>query len=369
MPLSTLQIDERTDWGGGQSQVLHLLKGLIAAGHGAELVTRPDSVLGARAEQLGIKVHPIRMRSEVDVLSARRIARIVRSGGFDIVHMHTARAHSLGAMACAFNRSPACVVARRIAFRVKTGPLGLAIPIKYRGRIDSYIAVCGAARDRLVDAGVDPEKVHVVHSGAVLPDIDPGKDVRRELGIGPDEKIVCNAGALVDAKDQQSLIRASKIVIEKAPGTKFIIVGKGKLERTLKKLAARIGVADSVIFTGFREDIGSYLGAADVFTLSSEMEGLNNSVVEAMMMGKPVVATKVGGIEEIIDHEKTGLLVQPGDHAVLARAIIDILKNPEKAAALAGAGREKARERFTAERMVAGTISVYEKLVKERCKT
>jgi len=369
MPLSTLQIDDRADWGGGQSQVLHLLKGLASASHKAELVTRPGAVLGGRARALGIKVHPVPMLGEVDLFSARRIAGIIRSGNFDIIHMHTARAHALGAMACAFNHSPACVVSRRVAFPVKGGPFGIAKFLKYRRRIDAYIAVCEAAGDALVSAGVDPARVHVVHSGVVPPEVAEGKDVREELGIGPDDRLVGNVGALVEAKDQHCLLRAALFVLERLPKAKFVIVGDGEQERSLKDLASELGVGGSVILTGFKDDVGSYLRAFDVFALSSKMEGLNNSVVEAMMMGKPVVATRVGGIPEIIEHEKTGLLVPPGDHAALAGAILDILENPEKAAALAYAGREAAHERFTAERMVEGTIAVYENLLKDRCRT
>jgi len=295
------------------------------------------------------------MLGEVDLFSARRIAGIIRSGNFDIIHMHTARAHALGAMACAFNRSPACVVSRRVAFPVKGGPFGIAKFVKYRRRIDAYIAVCEAAGEALVSAGVDPAKVRVVHSGVVPPEVSEGKDVREELGIGPDDKLVGNVGALVEAKDQHCLLRAALFVLERLPKAKFVIVGDGEQERSLKDLASELGVGGSVAF--------------DVFALSSKMEGLNNSVVEAMMMGKPVVATRVGGIPEIIEHEKTGLLVPPGDHAALAGAILDILENPEKAAALAYAGREAAHERFTAERMVEGAIAVYENLLKDRCRT
>ena len=173
----------------------------------------------------------------------------------------------------------------------------------------------------------------------------------------------------MEAKDQHCLLRAALFVLERLPKAKFVIVGDGEQERSLKDLASELGIVGSVILTGFKDDVGSYLRAFDVFALSSKMEGLNNSVVEAMMMGKPVVATRVGGIPEIIEHEKTGLLVPPGDHAALAGAILDILENPEKAAALAYAGREAAHERFTAERMVEGTIAVYENLLTDRCKT
>jgi glycosyltransferase involved in cell wall biosynthesis len=362
MPLSTLQIDDRIAWGGGQSQVLHLLKGLNDASHHAELVTRPGSVLGKRAGEIGVTVHTIPMRGEADLFSAWKIARIVRSGDFDIVHMHAAHAHTLGALACALNSSPKCVVSRRVVFPIKTGPLGLAT-IKYRYRINAYIAVCGAAKEALVSAGVDPRMIHVVHSGVVPPCAIEGKDVRAEFGIAPRQRLVGTVGELVEAKGQRHLIAAVPLILKKRPETKFMIVGGGRLETELKNRVSRLGVADSFVFAGFRDDVGNCLEAFDMFVLPSDMEGLNNSIVEAMMMGKPVAASNVGGIPEIVKHGETGLLFAPGKPTLLAEAVLDLLNNPEKASALASAGREYAMGHLTADKMIESTISVYRNLL------
>ncbi len=364
MSFSTLQIDDRLAWGGGQSQVLHLLKGLKDASHRAELVTRPGSALGKRAAEIGVKVHEVPMRGEADLLSAFRIALIVRSGRFDIVHMHAAHAHALGMLACALNKSPKCVVARRVVFPIKEGPLGLA-RLKYLRRIDGYIAVCGAAKDVLVEAGVEPSKVRVVHSGVTAPRVIEGKSVRAEFGIGPPEKLVGTVGELVGAKGQAFLIEAVPLVLEKIPTAKFMIVGSGELESELRSLALRLGFAEFFIFTGFRNDVGNCLDALDLFVLPSITEGLNNSIVEAMIIGKAVVATNVGGIPEIVKHGETGLLVPPGDPASLADAIVELLENSEKRHMLASAGREFATNNLTAEKMVEGTIAVYEDLLKD----
>jgi glycosyltransferase involved in cell wall biosynthesis len=193
-----------------------------------------------------------------------------------------------------------------------------------------------------------------------------GAKIRNELGIKADEKLIGNIGALVDAKGQHCLVEAIPMVLKEVPDAKFVIVGGGKLEAKLKALAAQRGVSDSVFFPGHREDIGGFLDAFDAFVLPSRMEGLNNSVIEAMMVGKPVIGTDVGGIPEIIEHEKTGLLIPPGDHAALAEAIVNIVNDSEKAAALASEGRDFALRRFTAERMVSDPIGVYDKLLRDR---
>lgn len=367
MSFSILHIDDQHTWGGGQAQVLSLLKGLRDDSHRAELVTQPGSVLGKRAKDGGFKVHSMRMRGDADVFSARRISDIIRSDDFDIIHMHTGHAHMVGAMACAFNSSPACIVSKRVAFPINKGPLGIA-RLKYFWRIDVYVAVSDAVKNVLIAAGVRPSRIHVVNSGIVPPTVGSGLAVREEIGVGADQKLVGNIGALVEAKGQRYLLEAAPLILKEMPETRFVIIGDGKLESKLKDIAFRLGVSDAVCFAGFQEDIGRYLTAFDVLVVSSLMEGLNNSAIEAMMVGKPVVGTDVGGIPEIIEHGKTGLMVPCENHIALAEAVLDILNNPEKAAAFGSAGREVAYKKFTVERMVSGTIGVYEKVLKERCR-
>jgi glycosyltransferase involved in cell wall biosynthesis len=364
MSFSTLQIDDRLAWGGGQSQVLHLLKGLKEASHHAELVTRPGSALGKCAADIGIKVHEAPMRGDVDLFSALRIAKIVRSGGFDIVHMHASHPHALGLMALTLNRAPKRVVSRMVVFPIKQGPLGLG-RLKYLMKVDGYIAVCGAAKDVLIEVGVEASKVRIVHSGALAPRMIEGKSVRAEFGMGPDTKLVGTVGELVEAKGQRHLIEAVPIILKKIPSARFMIVGGGELESELRAQAFRLGFAEFFVFTGFRKDVGNCLDAFDLFVLPSIMEGLNNSIVEAMMMEKPVVGTNVGGIPEIVKHGETGLLVPPGDPASLAEAVVELLENPEKAHTLASAGRDFAMNNLTAKKMVEGTIAVYEDILKD----
>ncbi len=367
MSFSILHIDDQHTWGGGQVQVLSLLKGLRESSYRAELVTQPGSILGKRAKDAGLMVHSMRMRGDADVFCARRISNIIRSDDFDIVHMHTGHAHMVGAMACAFNPSPACVVTKRVAFPINKGPLGIA-RLKYFWRIDTYIAISDAVKNVLIAAGVRPSKIHVVYSGVVPPDTESGVTVAEDIGVGAERKLIGNIGALVEAKGQRYLLEAAPLILKQVPEARFVIVGDGRLKSKLKHLASRLGVSDAVRFVGFQENVGRFLAAFDVLVLPSLMEGLNNSAIEAMMVGIPVVGTKVGGLPEVIDHGRTGLLVPPEDHVALAEAVLEVLSNPEKAAAFGSAGRDVAYKRFTVSRMVSGTIGVYEKVLKERCR-
>lgn len=346
----------------------YLLKGLNDRSLPAELITQPASVLGERARANGVVVHEVRMRGEADVLAARRISSIVRSGRFDVVHMHTSHAHMLGCMACAMNPDPVCIVSRRVDFPVKKHALSLS-RMKYRFRVDHYIAISRAVRDVLIEGGVDPNRISIVHSGVEVRREDrPAPDIRAEFRLPPAVRIIGTVGALVDHKGYRYLIEAAPAIMQNAPEAKLVLVGDGELRTDLESLASQCGVENAIIFSGYRPDAHALLGQFDIFAAPSHMEGLNTSILDAMMLGRPVVATTAGGIPEIIEDGKTGLLVPPGNPRALAAAIVDLLRDPEKAERLALAGHKKAVEEFTAERMVEGTIAVYERLLKERCK-
>ena len=366
MRTSSLHINDQSTWRGGERQVYNLLKGLKERGHHAELVAQPGGALGERAKAMSTSVHSIRMRGEADLLAAGRIAGLVYKEKFDIVHMHTAHAHTLGCIACAFNSRPRCVVSRRVINPIRKSPFLPAI-LKYRWRVDHYVAISEAVKKVLTAGGVRESKVSVVHSG-VEPraDLPPRAEIRRSLGFPEGANIVGSVGALVDHKGQRFLIEAAPIVLRQRPQTKFILVGDGEQAGALKTLASELNVDDAIMFTGYQSNAHEYISAFDVFVAPSLMEGLNTSILDAMMLGRPVVGATAGGIPEIIEHEKTGLLVPPRNARALAEAILDLLSHQDKSKRLALAGHSRAVAEFTADQMVEGTIAVYESLLKDR---
>jgi glycosyltransferase involved in cell wall biosynthesis len=309
------------------------------------------------------------MHGEADVIAAGRISRLIGREQFDIVHMHTAHAHTLGCLACTFNRKPLCIVSRRVDFPISRKPFGLAA-LKYRWRVDHYIAISQAVKDVLVAGGVNEDMVSIVHSGVQLRTVTGSRDeLRHALGIALEEKLVGTVGALVDHKGHRFLIEATPLVLQKAPLTRFIIVGDGELMSPLRSLASKLNVNNAIMFAGFQPEVDKYMAAFDLFVAPSHMEGLNTSILDAMMLGRPVIGTTAGGIPEIIEHGKTGLLVPPKDPAALAEAIVALVTDLSKAENLARAGHERVQERFTADRMVEGTIAIYKNLLSERCKS
>ena len=356
---ASLHVDTERRWRGGQQQVLHLLEGLAARGLRAELAAPPDSALAGRARAAGFTVHPIRMRGEWDLPSAARLAAAVRRGGFGVVHLHTSRAHGLGRVASLLVRMPGVVVSRRVVFRVRGG---LVRRFKYLCGVDKYLAISYAVRDVLIAAGVAGERVAVVHSG-----VDPARfgpapaaDVRGEFGLPADALLLGVVGHLDVRKGQRDFLAAAARIAPDFSGARFLLVGDGGDAPALRDLAATLGIAERVIFAGFRTDVPAVLAALDVFVMPSHAEGLCTAAVEAMMAGLPVVATSAGGLPEVVEDGQTGLLVPPGAPEALAGAAAKLLADADLRRRLGERGRQRALERFSVGSMVDGTIAVYE---------
>jgi glycosyltransferase involved in cell wall biosynthesis len=240
--------------------------------------------------------------------------------------------------------------------------------IKYRFMADHYIAISQRIKDVMVADGVDDQRIFVVYSG-----VDPqrfadsnAESLRPEFDIGEEQKVVVNVAHLAGHKGQKYLVRAIPHVLARLPDTRFFIVGEGELINDLKALASSLGIKHELVFTGFRSDVGSFYKIADLFVMSSTDEGLGTAVLDAMALGKPVVATRTGGLPEIVQNGRTGRLVAPADHLALADGIIEMLTHTEAGNRMADRGRAMVRQLFSIDAMVDNNIEVYKKVMAAR---
>ena len=185
---------------------------------------------------------------------------------------------------------------------------------------------------------------------------------RRLLGVGPDEPVVGTVANFTPKKDQRTLLRAIELLVADVPDVRVVLIGTGPLEGALKAQAAAAGLGDQVLFTGIRDDVQELLPGFDVFVLSSLHEGLSIALIEALAAGVPCVATRVGGVGEVVQDGVDGLLIPPGDPHVLATALGKVLLDPELRASLGAAGKENAR-RFTISTAVERIETVYDQLL------
>jgi len=358
----SLHVDTARSWRGGQNQVLVTVLGLRALGHRAALVAHPRGELRRRAEE-GLELVPLAPRAEMDLAAAWRLARVIRRLTPDIVHAHDPHAVAMAALALSMStqaRTPRLVASRRVDFRLARNALSRW---KYR-QVDLFICASEAIRRIIVADGVRPERTVTVREGIDLGRVAaaPAAALHEELWLPHHAPIVGNVAALVPHKGQRHLIEAAALVVRQVPDARFVIAGEGELRPVLERAIKEHRLEKHVLLAGFRPDVLSLHKAFDIFVMSSVTEGLGTSLLDAMACGRPVVATTVGGIPEVVVDGETGFLVPPRDHEGMAAALVKLLRDEDLRQRMGNAGLARARRRFSAERMVQETLRVYRRV-------
>jgi glycosyltransferase involved in cell wall biosynthesis len=358
--LTVLHIDTERAWGGGQAQVVELCRFLAGRGHRQLVACPSDGMLSPALAGLGIPLHDLRVRNDIDLRAAWRLRRLLRARIFDIVHFHTARAHALAPWLP--HRNSRFVASRLMDYPPHFRP---RVRYLYNRCVDGVIAISQAIADVLIGAGVDPEQLRVIHlgidCGRFAPDAARREQVRRAWGAAEDV-VLFTAAVLVARKGHDVLLDALAPLLRAGLPLRWVICGEGPLRAQLAAQVAARGLTERVTFTGFSTEVHHLLSGADVFVLPSRHEGLGIAVMEAMAAGLPAVASRVGGLPEIIVDGETGLLVPPGDAAALAAAIERLARAPAWARALGERGRVRAHSLFSSAAMAAAVERYYYEL-------
>lgn len=361
MPFTILHLNTERSWRGGEAQTLRLAAGLRDRGHRCLVAAPPGSPLLDRAAGAGLEPLPFRARGELDPAAALRLARILGTWRVQLLHDHTAHAVTLGTLASLVAGRRPVVATRRVSFPVRGRFLGR---LKYSFRIDRLIAVSEAIRARLIADGFDPRHVVTVHSGIDLERFERGDRSRFRATLGAPAGfetafLVGTAGHLAAHKGIDLFLDAAALAARELPQLRFVIIGRGEEEGRLRARAARLGLSERVVFTGFRDDMPDVFAGLDLFVLASlSGEGSPAVVKEAMAAGVVVAATALEGLEEIVEDRRHALLTPPGNAPALARTIVLLASDPALRERLVVAAREKVRE-FTADQMVERTERVY----------
>jgi len=363
---NVLHVNTAKTWRGGEQQMVYLLKGLYARGLRAEVVCLPRSPAAERSRAAGATVNELSMRFEFDPVAAFRLAGLARRGGFNILHTHTAHAHSIAWMARRFLGADCrLIVHRRIEFRPRRGIFGLGSR-KYRRRVDAFIAISNRLKEILVEAGVEPWRVFTVRS-VTDPErflkAEPNPALRHALGIPEDAFVVGNIGYLVGHKDHVNLVEAAAVAIREIPGLRVVIVGSGPLKDKIEARARELGIAERVVLTGFRDDVPQLIQMFDLFALSSSEEGICSTLMDVMATGRPIVATNAAGVREAVLDGETGIVVPIKDPAALAAGIVRLHRDKDTARQMVERGRERVLRHFTAEVLTEKTIAVYQRVL------
>lgn len=355
---------------GGVEEVVLALLQRLDPGEFRMAVAAPAALLDAFAADLrGVPV----VLDAVDEgrRGARRLARFMRAVRPDVVNAHLFRATAVAAPLARLHGARVVETYHgREAWR--RGPIrGSFAPDRAVCRlVDRVIAVSQAAADFLVRGkGYPAAKVTVIPNGRDLSRFTPGahrETVRKELGVGGETPLVGVVGRLDAQKGHTYLLRAWPAVRAEFPDARLLLIGDGALREPLAAEAQALGIADSVVFTGFRADVPRLFDALDVATLPSLYEGMPLTAIEASAMACPLVATAVDGTPEVVIDGATGRLVPPRDPPALASAIAELLRDPVRSRALGAAARARALGHFSLERHVAATAGVYRGAARRR---
>lgn len=356
-------------WGGAEVWLMDIMSGLQAHGHDVTLVCRPGTILEKNARDRGFDVIAMRMRSDFDPLVVLSMLRLIRRRHIDLVCTNMDKEMRFAGLAARLARHVAVVPSREVDYPIKNK---LRYRLAYRKLSDRVMTNSESTRRTLLASApwMSPQRVEVVYKGIdpapYLVNPDEGAAFRRELGIAADDPVVGFVGQIIERKGIPDIVEAIPSVVGALPRARFLFAGEGKLASFLLERARDLGVEDHVVYAGFRSDVVRVMKAIDVLVLASVTEGFGYVLVEAMAAGKPVVATRVSSIPEIVRDGETGFLVDVHRPDQLAAALIAVLGDPARAADMGQHGRSVVLENFTLDRMLDRTEAVFAGRVRAR---
>lgn len=357
--LRVLHIDTEHGWRGGERQALWLAAELARRGHRSIVAARAGEPLARRAQEAGLDVLPCNPLGELDPRAALQLRAAIRRERVNVVHAHTSHAVAVGALATIGTRIP-MVVARRVDFPLRKNA---GTRWKY-GRAAAIIAVSDAVRRVLVDGGINPALVTVVPDGVDVhrAGAPASADTIASLGVQAGRPLVVQVAQLVGHKDPINFVRAVAYARRILPELQALLVGDGPLRDEVAREIHTLMLDGVIHLAGYRTDADALLAAADVVALSSREEGMGSVLLDALAFGRPVAATRAGGIPEVIVDGECGLLADVRDPDGLGAAIAKLITDRELAARLSARAKARAAE-FSVERMTDRTIEVYERVI------
>lgn len=359
---NVLHLCESSDTGGAESVLISMVEGIDKNRYRSLVCLLNDGWLKVELEKRRIETVVIPQPRSLDLRWLLEVRRLLKDRDIHVMHSHEFATNVYASVLSWFTGIPVVATAhgknyygekwrRRVAYR-------------FVARQSAMVAVSDDLKRFLVrQVGIPPSNIRVIHNGIDLGRYavqERARALRKELGLSSDQRVVGTVANLFAVKGQTYLLRACRAVARVFPNLVLLVAGEGEQLAPLEKEASDLGIADKVKFLGFRSDVPALLQEMEVFILPSLSEGLPLSVLEALALQKPVVATHVGGIPEIVEDGVTGYLVPPRNPEALAERIILLLSDPQTAARFGEVGRKRVEEAFGLEQMIRNYQSLYD---------
>ncbi|HSF33533.1 MAG TPA: glycosyltransferase family 4 protein [Candidatus Tectomicrobia bacterium] len=353
--LTILHTEASLGWGGQEMRILAEASAFAKRGFRLLIACQPGSHLGLEAQRRGLSVQPVTMPRAFDLLACWRLRRLMRREAVDLVHTHSSIDAWLAGFAAKSLHLPV-VRSRHVSILVKRRR-----NFVYNALCDRIISSGEAIREVLMTGGVDPDKIVAIPAGVDVAQFHPavsGTAVRQEFGIGA--PVIGTVAMFRHSKGHHVLLQAVPEILRREPRAVFLWVGDGVGRSRLQQQIIAAGLQERVYLTGFRDDVAACLAAMDVVVLPSiKSDGVPQVILQALALRKPVIASAVGGIPEVIQHRKTGTLVPPNDPQALAEAVGQVLCHAQSAAEWARAGGQLIDSHYALEHIVDRTAAVY----------
>jgi glycosyltransferase involved in cell wall biosynthesis len=362
--LKILYVDLEREWRGGQSQALLTLRGLRERGHQVELVATNKSPLAIRSEEAGIPIHGV-ARLGLRAWAAKEIRSLIERKQFDLMHLNEPHALTAAWLARAHMQLP-LLLSRRIGFPLRKGWLTQA---RFRS-VSRFIANSEDVAESLVGSGIARQRISIANEGVEVPPLTTTEErskARKVWGMNEGEFLFGCVSVFVPEKGQRHLIEALSLVRSSHPETRLLLAGDGPCRSELESLSKQLGQSETVRFAGFVSNVDQVYEGLDAFVFPSEFEGLGTALQAAMARALPCISTKRGALAEVVENERTALVVEPNGKE-FAAAMLRIMTDSSLQKRLGQAARQEVIERFSAERMVENTIHVYEDVLQSRKK-
>ena len=347
-------------WGGVEKWMRNVSVGLGERGHRILVIGRPGSQFIRRVGEAGVRTLPLTLRSDFDPVTIARLIRIFRKERVELLCVNFNKELRLGGIAARMAGVRA-VVCRKGLPLVRDNAKFRAT---YRHLVDRIIVPSESLkRELMAYPWLRADRMDVIPNGIALepPNASRRTELRKQWGIEDDEIVVGSVGRLVPQKGYRVLLEAAPRILRQCPRAQFVLVGSGRERAELADLADELGISRRVHFAGATDRPEDAITAMDVFVLPSLFEPFGQVLLEAMVCAKPIVATRVGGIPEVVEHEHSALLVSPRDPEQLAQAILVLLTDRDRAMRLARSGRTRVETVFRLETMIDRVEACFEK--------